>query len=156
MAANGVVAHGVMNCHVGKLMQTAQEQGPGVNHFAIFLYLHLHYISSLKRYANFGVLMPTAEISRHSRHHAGAGKTNVFVHRGRAGFPASIAARLGCRGWDIQALGAGPSGTERAETAAGSLLSSSHVQIRQGWVMQLVWTFGSRQPVSSPEAMPNS
>lgn len=98
MAANGVIVHGVMNCHVGKLMQTAQEQGRGVSYFEMFLYLHLHYISSLKRYANFGVPMPTAEISRHARHRAGAGKMNASVHRGRAAFPASITARLGCRG----------------------------------------------------------
>lgn len=109
MAASGVVVHGVMKCQVGKLMQTAQEQGTGVSYFEMFLYLHLHYISSLKRYANFGVPMPTAEISKAPRW---AGKMNVSVHRGRAGFPASITARLGCRGSDVQAhLNSCPSGT---------------------------------------------
>lgn len=98
MAANGAVVRGVMNCHAGKLMQRAQEHGTGVNYFEIVLYLHLHCILSLRRYANFGVLMPTAEISRHARRCAGAGNTSAFVHRGRAGSPASIAARLGCRG----------------------------------------------------------
>lgn len=132
MAADGAVVRGVMNCHAGKLMQTAQEQGTGVNYFEIFLYLHLRYTLSVKRYANFGVSEPRAETSRRAGRCAGAGERSAFVHRGHAGSPASITASLGCRGCGLQALGAAPSGTYSAETAASSLLSSSHVQIQQG------------------------
>jgi len=101
VAANDAVVRGVTNCHAAKLMQTAQEQGMGVNYFEVFLYLHLHYGLSLKRYANLGVLMPTAEMSWRARRCAGVGKMSGFVPCGCAGSPASIAARLGHRGRDV-------------------------------------------------------